>query len=128
MVEFALTISIFLILVISIIEMGWLFFFYNSIAVASREAARFGAVWGDTAQSTYPNYQKCADIRAAARRIAWFTHLEDSDIVITIYNKSQSTDPYPANPNLRCPIAPIGFYVKTVMPVLKLQEMVVIFV
>ena len=85
MVEFALTFSIFIVLVIGILEVAWLFYFYNSISTASREAARYGATLGNNAEGI-PHYQDCSGIRNTAKRIAWLAGLQDSDIVIQVDN------------------------------------------
>jgi hypothetical protein len=84
MMEFALTFSIFLMLVMGILEFAWLFFFYNSIASGAREAARYGAGWEKTTNT--PNYTDCVGIQNAAKRVAWVAGLRNSDIEIDVFS------------------------------------------
>src|SRR6185503_17798525 len=93
MVEFALILPLLLGLMLGAIEFGRLLTIYNGVSNASREAARYGAVSGDSnaiQAGTQYHYLDCAGMRAAARRTAILTTLSDSDIVIA-YEKSNAS-------------------------------------
>jgi len=95
--EFALTITIFLAVVIFIMEMGWLFYFYNSIIAASHEAARYGAAAGYSKTDTgvIVNFNEdCSGIRSAAKRVAWVANLRDWDIQIRILRGTDINSSY----------------------------------
>ncbi|HLF01153.1 MAG TPA: TadE/TadG family type IV pilus assembly protein, partial [Anaerolineales bacterium] len=80
-------------LIVGIIEFGRLLTIYNGVSNASREAARYGAVTGDSDPNTTGTqyfFLDCAGIRAAARRTAALSTLADSDIVIT-YEKPNTS-------------------------------------
>ena len=81
--EFALVFPIFLFLILAIIEIAHLMFFYNSVAVASLEASRFGAGMGPSGTTGLSNWQDCQGIRDAAKRIGTVLGLQDSDIQIS---------------------------------------------
>ena len=68
MVEFALALPVFLMLILGIIEFGWLFYTYSATFSAAREAARYGASVGTNA-SGVEHVLDCAGIRDAAIRI-----------------------------------------------------------
>ncbi len=80
LVEFALVIPVFLLLVLGIIEFGRLMVTYSSISTASRDAVRYAISVGDT-PSGIPHYQDCLGIRAAALNVALFS---DPTIVIAL--------------------------------------------
>jgi Flp pilus assembly protein TadG len=80
-VEFALTVPIVLILVLTVIEGGWLLFTYTSLTSAGREAARYGAGVGDNSSGTIL-YNDCDGIKSAALRIGQFAGIKASDIHI----------------------------------------------
>ena len=69
MVEFALTLPIFLLAVLGVIELSRFFLVYSSVYTASREAARFGSSVGDEG---VPNYMNCDGIRQMAVDMGWF--------------------------------------------------------
>jgi len=79
MVEFALVMPVFLLLVLGIVEFGRLMTAYSSVSTASRDAARYAASVGDT-PTGIPHYQDCLGIREAAEKVAVFA---DPFIVIT---------------------------------------------
>ena len=79
MVEFALVMPVFLLLVLGIVEFGRLMTAYSSVSTASRDAARYAVSVGDT-PSGIPHYQDCLGIREAAEKVAVFA---DPFIVIT---------------------------------------------
>jgi Flp pilus assembly protein TadG len=79
LVEFALVMPVFLLLVLGIVEFGRLMTAYSSVSTASRDAARYAVSVGDTRSGT-PHYQDCLGIREAAQKVAVFS---DPFIVIT---------------------------------------------
>lgn len=80
LVEFALIVPVFLLLILGLIEFGRLMVTYSSISTASRDAVRYAVSVGDS-PSGIPHYQDCLGIRAAAENVALFA---DPTIVITI--------------------------------------------
>ncbi|HEX2979484.1 MAG TPA: TadE/TadG family type IV pilus assembly protein, partial [Anaerolineaceae bacterium] len=74
LVEFALVIPIFLLMTFGAVEGGRYMYFQNSVASASREAARYG--------SAEANLSDCAGIRDAAKRIGFFAGVTDENISI----------------------------------------------
>jgi len=89
MVEFALTFPIVLVLVLGLIEGGWLMFVYTSLTAAGREAARYGAGIGNINPTT-AMYNDCAGIKAAAIRIGHYAGIDPKNILI--YNEHDSWD------------------------------------
>ena len=81
MVELALVIPLFLLLVLGIIEFGFFFFVYSSVNTAAREASRYGAGAANSAYGV-PYYQDCQGMRQAARRIGAYSGLTDEQIQI----------------------------------------------
>ncbi len=81
MVEFALALPILLLLVMGIIEGARLLFIYAIVSSASREGARY-AVGVGTNNTGIPQYDDCANIRAAAKRIGSIAGIGDSNIQI----------------------------------------------
>jgi uncharacterized repeat protein (TIGR01451 family) len=88
--ETALVIPIFLLLVWGVFEFGRIVFTFSSLNNASREAARFGAAVGLTANNI-PNYLDCAAIREHTRNTAFLTGLQDSEIQIAYDTPVTST-------------------------------------
>jgi len=85
MVEFALAAPVLFLLVWGIIEIAHLFFVYNTVVVAAREASRYGA--------TELHKNDCAGMRQVAKRAgAGLAGIADSDITI-FYDEG----PDPAN-------------------------------
>jgi len=80
LVEFALVLPVFLLLVLGVIEFGRLMVTYSSISTASRDAVRYAISVGDN-PSGIPHYQDCLGIRAAALNVALFS---DPTIVIAL--------------------------------------------
>ena len=80
LVEFALVIPVFLLLVLGVVEFGRLMVTYSSISTASRDAVRYAISVGDT-PSGIPHYQDCLGIRAAALNVVLFS---DPTIVIAL--------------------------------------------
>jgi Flp pilus assembly protein TadG len=83
MSEFALSFPIFLMLILGVIEAGWMMFFFADVSMAAREAARYGATLGDSGQTVagkaVPHYGYCYRIRDAAIRIASLAGVTDRE-------------------------------------------------
>lgn len=93
-VEFALEFPILLLLIIGVVEAGWFMFFVNSVSIASREAARYGAAIGNSVYpdgTTIPRYRDCQGIRNAAKRLGSFANIQDSNITITFIRTNGSS-------------------------------------
>ena len=90
MVEFALVLPLMLTLMLGIIEVGRLFLTYSSVAVGSREAARYASASGMSINNV-PYYLDCMGIRSAAKRVGFFAGLSDDNIYITYDNGPGST-------------------------------------
>ena len=101
MVEFALAITTFLVLVMGIIEFGWLMAVYTSVYSASREAARYGAAVGLSGNGvTYD--QDCAGMRAAAVRVGQIGQVDAADVEVRYQgalNNASAFNSLPACPN-----------------------------
>ncbi len=89
LVEFALIIPIFLLLVYGIFEVARAIFMYSAVLNASRDAARYAAA-SDNVQSlgnSYtPYYLDCEGIRQRARRVSSFVDLSASDAILISYD------------------------------------------
>ena len=92
MVEFALAIPIFLVLVFGVLEMGRLLFVYSAVFTASREAARYGAAVG-AGPNGRPYFQDCRGMKDAAIRIGNLAGLQDGDITIVYDNPDTGKNP-----------------------------------
>lgn len=81
LVEFVLVLPVVLLLILGIIEFGYLFGVMSAVSAGAREGARYGAVTGG--DSGEVPYLDCAGIRAAVRRSAGtLVGLADSGIAI----------------------------------------------
>lgn len=89
MVEFALVLPLLLLVILGIIELGRMVVIYTSVSSSSREAARYASGSGRSS-SNVPYYLDCNGIRAAAKRVAIFTAIQDSNIQI-MYDHGPST-------------------------------------
>ena len=87
LVEFALILPAFLMLIMGIVEFGRLMITYAGVASASREAARYGATVGINT-SGVEHFADCAGIRAEAKRVAVIAPITDADITIQYDNPS----------------------------------------
>ena len=76
MVEFALTLPIFLLAVIGVIELSRFFLVYSSVYTASREAARFGSSVGEDG---ILHYLDCDGIKKVAADMGSFGGVNDAD-------------------------------------------------
>ena len=83
-VEFALAIPIILFVVLVVIEVAYVIITFNGVAMASREASRYGAGMSTSQAVGSPlsHWQDCQGMRDAARRIGEFLGVSDSDIHI----------------------------------------------
>jgi Flp pilus assembly protein TadG len=89
-VEFALTIGIALLLLLTVVDFGRMVAMQAAVVTASREAARYGSAVGDTGSGT-ERYRDCAGIRQAARNVtAGLITMSDGDIVVS-YDHGPST-------------------------------------
>ncbi len=84
MVEFALAFTIFLLILLGVVEFGRLLISFSSVYAASREAARYGAA--------VETKNDCNGIKAAAVRVGGFGGVQASHVAIT----------YPDNPQCNC--------------------------
>ncbi len=91
-VEFALVLPVFLLLIYGVIEFGRLLFFYSAITSSSREAARYGAAVGQNGGGI-PYYRDCTGIIAAAKRVGSIAGIQDGDVTIQ-YDGGPFTSPY----------------------------------
>ena len=80
LVEFALIMPVFLLLVLGIVEFGRLMIAFSSVSTASRDAARYAVSVGESAGGI-PHFQDCLGIRTAAEQVTLFA---DVLIVITV--------------------------------------------
>lgn len=78
MVEFMLVLPLLVVLLYGIIEVSRLIFIFGSVANASRQAARYGAVAGETETGYY--YQDCEGIRNIANRSAIIVDFDEINI------------------------------------------------
>ncbi len=95
LLEFALALPIFLLVVYGLLEAGRLLFTYAAVATASREAVRYASTAGVRDNSTPPvyNFQDCAGIRNRAKQTGFLLNLQDSQIVIYRDNWPTSSTP-----------------------------------
>lgn len=99
LLEFALVLPIFLLLVFGIIESARLIMTYSSVYTASREAARFGASIGNS--NGVPRYQDCSGIRGVAVQQGFLSGVQDADIQIKYDTGPNDPRTWAALPN--CP-------------------------
>jgi hypothetical protein len=108
LVEFALVLPIFLLVVLGIFTFGHLFFTYTQVVAASREAARFGAAVGLT-DNFVQSYRDCDGIRESAARIGRFAGVEASSAIVEIgYDQGPTKDGDPIPYLHDCPDGGIG--------------------
>lgn len=79
LLEFALVIPIFLLLLFGVFEFGRYMTALITVNTSSREAARYGSAVGDNG-SGVPYFQDCAGIIHAASRFSMFAQVNDIDI------------------------------------------------
>lgn len=112
-VEFALILPAFLLILMGIIEFGRFIFYYSLVTSSAREAARYGAASGIGSNGKV-RYDDCDGIRAAALRIADLAGVTASNISID-YDNGPSVD----NISQNCPIGGTG-------PTLNLGDRIII--
>ena len=81
LVEFALTFTLFLFLVVGIIEVGRLLFYTTAITTAAREGARYGSAVGGFGDPIY--YEDCTGITNATIRIGQYAGVREWDVDIS---------------------------------------------
>ena len=79
MVEFALALPIFLLVVYGLLEAGRAVFMYAAVTTASREAARYASASGINTAGNL-NYQDCVAIRTAARNVGFLLNLPTNSL------------------------------------------------
>lgn len=100
MVEFALTLPIFLLAVIGVIELSRFFLVYSSVYTASREAARYGSSVGDGGVT---HYMDCDGIRQVAQDTGFFGGVNTTNVDV-YYESSPDETP------IACPSdVPLGY-------------------
>ncbi len=83
MVEFALALPIFLLLLLGVIEFGRLLVIAGSVYTAAREGARYGSAAGYVSPDNLIFYYRdCAGMSDAAERVGFIAGLVNSDITI----------------------------------------------
>lgn len=87
MVEFMLIMPLLVVLLYGIIEISRLVFIFASVANASRQAARYGAVAGEMENGYY--YQDCEGIRDVANRSAIIVDFDEINIT---YDRGTTAD------------------------------------
>jgi Flp pilus assembly protein TadG len=94
MVELALTLPLFLLLLYGIFEIGRLVFMYSAVLNASRDAARYAAA-ADAVMANDAGYQEyykdCEGIRTRAQTVSAFVNLSASDAVTISYDSGPGT-------------------------------------
>jgi Flp pilus assembly protein TadG len=99
LVEFALIISLLLLVLFMVLDLGRLAFYYSAVHNAAREGARYGSI--------YDQRDDFSGIRNTARNLASGVNLPDSNISITCYDAfnaptiCSSTDPVPSSIEVR---------------------------
>jgi Flp pilus assembly protein TadG len=83
LVEFALVLLVFLIMAITLFEVGRAIFIYQSVITASQEAARWGSCAEDDDGDDEPCYMECDTIRDLAIQRAYFADVVASDVEIS---------------------------------------------
>lgn len=97
MVEFALALPIFLLLVLGVIEFGRLLAVVSSVTTAAREGARYGSAAGVVSGDT-SYFQDCQGMRAAAERVGFFAGVQDANVAIGYFDTdSRANVPDPSN-------------------------------
>ncbi len=97
MLEFALALPVFMMLVLGVIEFGRLLAVVSSVTTAAREGARYGAAAGlNSGSPEVPYYNDCQGMRDAARRVGFFAGIQDTNIHIGYFDvDSRSVVPDP---------------------------------
>ncbi len=98
MLEFALALPIFLMLVLGVIEFGRLLAVVSSVTTAAREGARYGSAAGlNNGSPNVAYYNDCQGMRDAAKRVGFFAGIQDTNIDIGYFDEdSRAVVPDPA--------------------------------
>lgn len=104
LVEFALALPVFLLVIFAIIEFARLLLAYSAVYTASREAARYGAAVG-ISDSGVPYYEDCAGMRQAAVRVGIMGGVNDGNIDIRVYPDEDDAVDWNTLP--QCPTATV---------------------
>ena len=104
MVEFALVLPLLLVVMFGLIEAGRLLFIYSVVFTSTREAARYGSAAGILTSGTIYQYQDCAGIRSAAKRVGSIAGIQDDNITVT-YDR---VTPSGVSPLGSCPVGSTG--------------------
>jgi len=99
LVEFALTLTLLLTILVGLFEMGRLVVSYTAVAAAGREAARYGAGVSTNQSNGIALYNDCAGIRLAARKVGWLANVQDADIHILHDTGPSTTETEYCNPS-----------------------------
>ena len=91
LVEFALAIPIFLMVLYGLIEASRLIFIATTVSSAAREGVRYASAWGVNASGT-PQYKDCAGIRRAAKRVGFLLNLQDANVTVAYDHGTNGTD------------------------------------
>jgi Flp pilus assembly protein TadG len=94
MVEFALALPVFLLVVYGLLETGRLIFTYAAVTTASREAVRYASAWGINGSGDQ-QYLDCAGIREAAKQVGFLLNLSDTNIQIYYDDETPAQTPPP---------------------------------
>lgn len=97
MVEFTLVFTLFLMLILGVIEFAHVLFVYTATANAASEAARYGATTGPNGTGVL-NYKDCHGIRRAALRVGALAGLKPDDIAVE-YDHGPGTGAFASCPN-----------------------------
>jgi Flp pilus assembly protein TadG len=90
LVEFALSLTLLLVILVGLFEMARLVVSYAAVAAAGREAARYGSGVSTNISNGIPLYDDCAGMRLAARKVGWLANVQDADIHI-LYDTGPGT-------------------------------------
>src|SRR3972149_5707323 len=88
--EFALTLTVLLMVVYGLLETGRLLFIYASTVTAARQAVRYGSTTGIN-DSGIRYYRDCDGIRAAVHNVGFINRFDESDILIA-YDRGVNSD------------------------------------
>ncbi len=98
-VEFALVAPVFFLAIWVIIEVAHLVFAFNSVSMASREAARYAAGMSRSVSTGLAQWQDCQGIRSAAIRVGSIMAIQAGDIQIDYDHGPGTTSTLTCNPN-----------------------------
>ena len=88
----ALVAPVFFLILFGVIEGGRLIFYYEVLNHATREGARYGSAGGGMYRPVIAQYEDCAAIRTAAKRVGFLLDLQDADVTIAYDHGTDGTD------------------------------------